>query len=66
MDENETRERGRSGAIAPMERPDINDMVEAGMPLWAAFELWSEMMSAPEMSIEHWWARVSSNSGRWN
>lgn len=25
--------------------PDVEDMVAAGLPLWAAFELWNEMLS---------------------
>jgi hypothetical protein len=25
--------------------PDVEEMVAAGLPLWAAFELWGEMLS---------------------
>ena len=40
--------------------PDVPDMVEAGMPLWAAFELWSKMMASNYRDPTYWWRRVTS------
>jgi hypothetical protein len=28
-----------------LQPPDIEDMVAAGLPLWAAFQLWQKMLS---------------------
>jgi hypothetical protein len=38
--------------------PDIDDMVKAGMPLWAAFQLWSEMMESCDIPAAHWWRKI--------
>jgi hypothetical protein len=35
--------------------PDVPDMVDAGLPLWAAFALWSEMMSSEKRDATYWW-----------
>jgi hypothetical protein len=32
-------------SIANDSMPEIEDMVLAGLPLWAAFQLWQEMLS---------------------
>jgi hypothetical protein len=38
-------------------RPDVDDMLEAGFPLWKAFALWNEMQGRPEPPA-YWWARL--------
>ena len=45
--------------VKQAELPDVDDMLKAGMPLWAAFQFWSEMMSNQDKSIEYWWNAVS-------
>jgi len=39
--------------------PDVDDMLRAGMPLWAAFQLWGEMMSNQDKPHSHWWEVIS-------
>ena len=41
------------------EQPDIDAMLNAGMPLWAAaFALWVEMLYDPGVPHEAWWDRL--------
>ena len=39
--------------------PDVPDMVDAGLPLWAAFRLWSEMMSSQNRDATYWRRRIT-------
>jgi hypothetical protein len=37
------------------EPPDIDAMLTAGMPLWAAFALWVEMLYVTHVPPDVWW-----------
>jgi len=51
------------GADLATDRPDIDDMLAAGLPLWAALALWNEMQGRPEPP-SYWWARLRSSTPR--
>lgn len=39
--------------------PDVPEMVAAGLPLWAAFQIWSEMMASANRDPTYWRQRVN-------
>jgi hypothetical protein len=40
------------------EQPDIDAMLDAGIPLWAAFALWVEVLYDPDVPHDVWWDRL--------
>jgi len=40
--------------------PDVDDMLKAGMPLHAAFAMWSRMMSEQDRPPSFWWERIKT------
>jgi len=49
----------QSNESAQRRPPDVDDMLAAGMPLWAALALWNEMQGSP-VPHDHWWGRLRS------
>jgi hypothetical protein len=44
--------------VSAQELPDIDSMLNEGVPIWTCFRLWKEMMRARERGPEYWWERV--------
>jgi len=42
------------------ERPELEDMVKAGMPVWAGLQLWHELIMRPDLSAAECWKMVRS------
>lgn len=41
--------------------PTVDDMVAAGMPLWAAFEMWQQIICDKDGT--DWWAAIRAWDG---
>jgi hypothetical protein len=47
--------------VSALTRPEVEDMLAAGLPLWAALALWNEMQGRHEPAA-YWWGRLRSST----